>query len=1014
MPDPRFARLFALLDEALELPEAERTGFVERAAADDPELLAAALAALQGDDGDAGRIRSTFVQALADPSAAERGAPADGRRCGPFRLLHTIGAGGMGEVFLAERVDGGFEQRVAIKLLPPDLRTHALRRRLARERQILARLEHPGIARLVDGGIAEDGTPYLALEYVEGVTLPAFLAERQPSLADRLRIFLELCDAVSYAHGRLVVHRDLKPTNVMIGLDGRAKLLDFGIAKLVEEDDLGLTGTAERVLTPRYAAPEQVRGEPATTATDVHGLGLLLYEMLTGERAFGGDTKSAVGLAREIVEREAPLPTARSKDLRSRREGRDVDAICGKALRKRPEERYASATALADDIRRLLAGEPVRARGGARLYRASRFVLRHRLLLSALAVVLLTLSTGLVVAMQARDRARASEARAVAIQRFLVDDLLLAGTPEEARGRELSVREVLAVAGSRASQALVHQPAIERGVRGVLADAYLRLGDLDAAARELERERAILPPTETKARFDNELRRLRLLLARKDFQTALAPATHLVAETAAAAPRSSEAAFALATLARVEAGLGRFARAESHYREARSLLAGHADEARADLAILSDLLTVLATQRRDLEGEVSARELAARTLALLGPDHPDQIRALARLAQALRRVEKYSEAEAVARQALTAARRVLPRGHELELESARAWISALRELRRFDEARQEAEELLSTARSSRGPDSLAAASAEELRAIFHSFDRDYAAAGELYAHALPILRRELGELHPTTIRVERNVAQLAVRRGDPEAARSASLHLVALARRAEDQPELDPVAVRDLALLALRAEPAELRDPALGRRLAERAVAASERRWMDGLATLAEANETIGDLAGAVATTRELFALPDALVDSSLLRAMLRRLRKLGGSDVEAQVDSFLADVAQRRRQLFPDDFALEADTLGQLARRDRERGRFAAAVEKLGAADALLAKQYSPTYPDRLMTLLDLVENLRSLGKDDEARRLLLAASERLAREPDADRDLRVRVEAALAARAGSEAPKR
>ena len=273
------------------------------------------------------------------------------------------------------------------------------------------------------------------------------------------------------------------------------KLLDFGIAKLLEEDDLGLTRSVDQLLTPRYAAPEQVEGKPATTATDVHALGLLLFELLTGERPFGAQTTSALSLAREIVERLPERPSHLARGLRSRTEARDLDEICLKALRKRPEERYASVTALADDIRRSLAGFPVAAITGARLYRARKFFARHRLALAAATLAFAGLATGLLVALKQRDHARASERRALTVERFLIDDLLLAATPEEAQGRKPLVAEALASAGRRVTRALADQPEVEHHVRGVLGEAFLRLGELDLAEEQIARERRPLWPS---------------------------------------------------------------------------------------------------------------------------------------------------------------------------------------------------------------------------------------------------------------------------------------------------------------------------------------------------------------------------------------------------------------------------------------------------------------------------------------------------------------------------------------
>ncbi len=1003
MTDHEFPRLSRLLDAALDLPESEREQFLRANLAGEERLLGAALAALRADEESKLPLRSELLGVLREAPSADSGDEL-ARLCGPFRLLQRIGAGGMGEVFLAERAAGDFSQRVAVKLLPATLRGRELRQRLERERQILARLEHPGIARLVDGGIADDGSPYLALEYVEGEVLSEYVAHRELALFERLGLFLQICDAVAYAHRRLVIHRDLKPSNVMVGADGRARLLDFGIAKLAEEDDLGLTRTVDRLHTPRYASPEQLRGEPATTATDVYGLGLLLFELVAGARPFGSSTTSELTLTREILEREPPRPTAISRDLAARREGRDLDAISAKALRKIPEERYASVEELAAEVRCMLEGRPVAARGGDRLYRAGRLLRRHALPVAAGVAIFAALALGLVVALRERDKARAAEAKAETVRRFLIDDLLLAATPEVSRGRELTVREVLNLAEGRVSEALSEEPELELGVRGVLADAQLMIGDLEAAERELDRESKLLSVASGVARNDHELRVVKLLLARSNFKEALSTLKRLEGRAGSERASAIQRAQMLLFRGRAEEGLGQFAKAEASYRAAQTASRLEPAGERIEVETLARLSTLFAMERRDLESEAAANEFVGKVAAVYGEGHPMQVLGLARRSMALRRLQRAPEAEAAARSAVELARRVLPHGHEFDLEATRAWIQSLRDLRQFDAARREAEELLSRARSARGPESVAAASAEELRGILHAFDREYERAGALYAHALAILRAELGEVHPTTVRVRRNIVALLRREGKAREARAASERLVELARVQRNRSDLDPTTLRELALLALRAEPAEIRDPKVGFELASRAVALTERGWLDALVTLAEAQEALGDLAAALATTREAFAFPDALLDSSMARTMIRRLHKLGEASAGGEIDAFLAGMAARRRELYPTDDSLESDTLTHLAARDQELGRYEDAVRKLKAADAVLAPLYSETHADRVTTILALVENLRALGETAEARRRLRHLQERLASEPDADPDLREEIETALA----------
>ncbi len=352
------------------------------------------------------------------PSESEAPMP---ERVGPYRIRREIGRGGMGRVFLAEQEDPAFRRTVALKIIDRPGLAEDMIRRFRDEVRILAGLEHPGIARFYDAGRAEDGSWFLALEYVEGEDLLAFVRRRNLDLRERVGLFLQVLDAIDFAHRRLVVHRDLKPGNVMVSSDGRAKLLDFGISKIVDPDDSMVTRTELRAFTPAYASPEQLRGERATVATDIYSLGVMLYEILAGRRPDA--PRVAAGLARDP---EPPSTAARQTgdpvDPRSQATTfirwqdltGDLDAIALKALRAEPESRYRSAAAFADDLKRWLASEPVEARRGGRRYRLAKFAARHRLSLSAATAIFLALAAGFSAALEQRSRALAAQARAEA------------------------------------------------------------------------------------------------------------------------------------------------------------------------------------------------------------------------------------------------------------------------------------------------------------------------------------------------------------------------------------------------------------------------------------------------------------------------------------------------------------------------------------------------------------------------------------------------------------------------
>ncbi|AQR73555.1 hypothetical protein BXU08_07795 [Sphingomonas sp. LM7] len=375
-----------------------------------------------------------------------------GARVGPFEIIASIGMGGMGEVYLAERQDAGFTQRVAIKLLRIDSMLSA--EIFARERRLLAQVDHPNIARLIDGGITPEGRPWMAMDYIDGEPLDRWCEANTPTLETRLRIFAQICEAVSHAHANLIVHRDLKPSNVMIDASGRAHLLDFGVAKLLADGGDALAQT-QALITPDYAAPEQFDSGPVTTATDVHALGALLFELLTGRRPWqsGGSLPTIV---RRVVTEEPPLPSKVAATLAHapvppvRLKG-DLDAIVLKAMRKEPLQRYATVEALSEDIERAQSFRPVQARQGSRRYAFGRFVRRNRVPIAAVAAVIVAVLLGAVAfAIQAqrtgveRDLARAEARRSDSIVQTLT--LMLGTTPSSA---DLTLKQALDQSAAR-------------------------------------------------------------------------------------------------------------------------------------------------------------------------------------------------------------------------------------------------------------------------------------------------------------------------------------------------------------------------------------------------------------------------------------------------------------------------------------------------------------------------------------------------------------------------------------
>ena len=540
----RAERLHALFLDALRHAPEERGAFLQSACGDDATLRREVTELLQAD---AAATAADFLGAPIQPVADLLGAvdrtesdeSLQGRNVGPYALVRRLGHGGMGDVYLALR-EQPFRQYVALKLIRGGLETPDLRLRFEMERQILAALNHPHIARLLDGGTTADGLAYFAMEYVEGEPITAYADRQRLSLDDRLRLFAQVCHAVHYAHQNLIVHRDLKPSNILVAEDGagrpHVKLLDFGVAKLLNPalTSLGMpvTQTMARLLTPDYASPEQVRGLPVTTASDVYSLGVLLYELLCGHRPYRLTLYSAPEVERIVCEQDPERPSTRAlKDepiagrdgttrvitaaevsaarrlpadrLRRRLRG-DLDNVVMTALRKEPARRYASARQLAIDVERHLAGLPVEARPNTLGYRVQKFVVRHRtpvvaaLLAIAALVAALSMSLGQEARVRAeRDRAEVALATSEEVNAFLLA-LFMASEPGDVLGDTTAVRTLLERGVVRA-EALADQPAAQARLLHVLGEAYLELGSYaraDTLLRQaLAAEQTVQPPS---------------------------------------------------------------------------------------------------------------------------------------------------------------------------------------------------------------------------------------------------------------------------------------------------------------------------------------------------------------------------------------------------------------------------------------------------------------------------------------------------------------------------------------
>ena len=493
------------LDEALTLSEAERVHWLEALQAENPGL-AAQLQDLLSEHQAA--QREAFLET--SPLAPEQSSGTAGQTIGPYRLISAIGQGGMGTVWLAERCDGRFDRKAAIKFLSAALIGQGGEERFKREGAILGRLSHLNIAELLDAGVTATGHPYLVIEYIEGEPIDVYCDARKFDLRTRIRLFLDVLGAVAHAHANLIVHRDIKPSNVLVSNDGCVKLLDFGIAKLLEgEGQHGaatlLTHEAGSAFTPQFAAPEQLTGGAITAATDVFELAVLLFVLLTGQHPTGAGVHSPASLVKAIVETEAPrastmIPSdagdiaaqnrgSTGEKLRRQLRG-DLDAILLKGMRKKPGERYISADAFAEDLRRYLANDPVVAQPESTWYRTRKFLSRRRWAVASVGAVVLALAAGLGAALWQAHVARRQTQVATAMETFLEDIFHANSSYQEdpAKARQTTARELLDIGAHKIDSELTGVPEAKLKILDTLGSMYFDLG-LGEQSTDMQRKR---------------------------------------------------------------------------------------------------------------------------------------------------------------------------------------------------------------------------------------------------------------------------------------------------------------------------------------------------------------------------------------------------------------------------------------------------------------------------------------------------------------------------------------------
>ncbi|HZR57474.1 MAG TPA: serine/threonine-protein kinase [Terriglobales bacterium] len=815
----RWQRIEELFYGALEHAPANRAVFLNQACGNDLPLRNEIQSLLDASDK-----TSSFLQRPVQEAARNLDEYKEriGRYIGPYRLLRVLGEGGMGRVYLAERADDLYQQQVAIKLMHAGFaQTQRMLLRFGAERQILANLNHPNIARLVDGGV-DDGLPYLVMEFIDGVPVDEYCQKNKLRTDERLRLFCTVCEAVEYAHKNLVVHRDIKPGNILVTADGMPKLLDFGIAKLLAADGIepGQTCTAERMMTPEYASPEQVRGENITTSTDVYALGVLLYELLSGARPFHLQTASPIEAARTICEQ---MPTAPSQVWKSnpemappdaaRKLGGELDNVVLMAMRKEPARRYVSIDQLAEDVKAFLGGYPVRARTDAWGYRSSKFIRRHKAAVVAavvVAVALIGFSIGMGLLARRAQRERLSAER----EADFLNSIFQSSTPEEARGKTVTGPELLEQGAKRVDKEFSDEPELQARLLDNIGRAYSAMGIYEKAEPLLQRAYDLRRQTlgdlslDTAASLDGLADTIRM---ESDYKRA----EPLFRKSLAIRQKKMGSGNFL--VAQSMTNLGECLYLEDKNREAESLLRQALDIQRShgqsgDVSATDNYLALVLERRG---GFAEAAQLLRESVEIIGriegTDSPNYANSLHNLAGALIDAGDLSGAEGVDRQALAIRRKInrprhpdltyplnnlgfifLEKGDWVAAEpllkesldirgwpnkkdasvgtALNNWARVLQEKGDYKGADESYQQAIAITREAQGPESWNLAKMLANRGLLLADQRKYAEAEQLERQALAMREKLGGDESPDLASSLSNVALVRCLQNDPNAA----------------------------------------------------------------------------------------------------------------------------------------------------------------------------------------------------------------------------------------------------
>ncbi len=764
----------ALLDKALDLPVSQRTVFLEEASQGDEVLRDLLMefweAGLKAEDFLEGDIPSDVVKVINQLTVEEAYGPAPykGMRFGDFEVIEEIGRGGMSVVYKAKRVDGQFEQTVALKILKRGMDTDQLVRRFLSERQILAGLQHANIARLIDGGATKDGRPYLIMEYVKGMPITKYCDEHKLDINSRLALFKKVGAAVDFAHRNLVVHRDLKPSNILVTNEEEVKLLDFGIAKVLsadlDETVLALTMAGGRVMTPEYAAPEQIFGDAITTATDVYAMGVLLYELLCGQLPIRYDARRVSAIERIMRSSEMSLPSVFLKQqgksdqstieeiasargtttllLTQKLEG-DLDMIVQMALRKDPERRYRFVSEFIDEVERYQQGLPVKARPDTLGYRARKFYGRYRFGVISASIALLLLITSLIgtilqareaseqsmIASQERDVAQREAAKSARITEFIVD-VFESIDPDISEGDTLTAYQILERGAQKLENELGEEPALQTDIMTVIGRMYQRMGAYDEAERWLSRaltKRQTLFDKNAIEVLDGAYNMGSLMQDQGRYAEAESLLQQVLSEPYDVSDAGVELQFAKTQelLGSVLADNGQYEAAKSIYEQSLYTQTALIGEEHSDVASvyvnLGDVLEITS----DFEGAVGYFQKAVEIYRANPEGHADDVAdALLSLSEANRNRGAFEDAERYCREALTINRKLFGEAHPRVIKVMNQLGSILSEMGRNEDAER------------------------------------------IYLDALSIQVNTLGEKHPDTIELLGNLGGNYIRMGN--------------------------------------------------------------------------------------------------------------------------------------------------------------------------------------------------------------------------------------------------------